>query len=373
MKRIYLDYASTTPVDKTVQKIIKKFSNIEYANPSALYASAIKSKNIINDAREKIASILHAHSDEIIFTSGGTESNNIAIQGITGGHIIISSIEHSSILETAKKLEERGVKVTYLPVDNNGLIDLDLLKKSITKETVLVSIMTVNNEIGSIQPIQDIAKVIRDYRKEFDTKYPIFHTDACQAPLYLPLFVEKMNIDILTLDSTKLYGPKGIGLLYIKRGVELKSIIFGGSQEKGIRPGTENVPAIMGFCTALEIAEKIREKEFIRISYLKNYFVKEILKINPNIKINGDLSKSIPHILNISIPNIDNEFFVLQSDARGVECSTKSACLKDEDESYVLRAIGSNSKNSVRFSFGKFTDKSQIKKTISIIKSILKK
>ncbi len=336
-------------------KEIKKYSTTAYMNPSALYSSAVNSKKALASARKRIADVLHAHPDEIYFTGSGTEANNLALN--VEGEIIMSAIEHSSVISKSAKV---------VRVDTNGIINLEELKKSITAETRLVSIMLVNNEIGTIEPIQEIAKIVRDARKEFGTTI-LFHTDACQAGL-LPLFVEKLGVDMMTLDGHKIYGPRGVGILYVRRGVKLDPIITGGGQEKGLRSGTENIPGIMGFALALEITDKLRDKEFKRLNELKTFFIKELIGKFKNIKINAAPEKASPHILNISIPGIDNEFFVLKLDAKGIECSTKSACLKDEDESYVLRAIGADSKTSVRFSFGRETTKSQLKK---VLKSII--
>ncbi|HEY4494506.1 MAG TPA: aminotransferase class V-fold PLP-dependent enzyme, partial [Candidatus Paceibacterota bacterium] len=225
-------------------------------------------------------------------------------------------------------------------------------------------------EIGTIEPIQEIAKIIRHKRKENNSIYPLFHTDACQAT-YLPLEMNKLGVDMLTLDSHKIYGPRGVGMLYIKRGIKLEPLIHGGGQEEGLRSGTENIPGILGFSLALELAEKNREKENNRLIELKNIFIEGLKKINPKIKINGNIENSSSHILNIHIPNIDNEFFLLKLDANGIECSTKSACLTDEDKSYVLNAINSDSKSSLRFSFGRQTKKSDIAHTLKIIVKII--
>lgn len=343
MKRIYLDYASLTPLDKKVAKVMKKYQGLDYTNPSSLYASGVASKKAILSARESIAKVLHAHPDEIIFTSGGTESNALVLKQFAGKKILVSAIEHSSIISTPG--------VTTVPVDTNGIINLEELKKAITPETALVSVMMVNNEIGSIQPIQEIAKIVRDANKKLGTRI-LFHTDASQA-MYLPIHVEKLGADLITLDGQKMYGPRGMGMLYIKRGTV-----------KIERGGTENVPGIMGFATALMLADKLREKESARLAESKKFFLKELQKKNLEIKVNGSLENSSPHILNISVPGIDNEFAVLKLDAKGIGCSTKSACLKDEDESYVLKAIGAESKNSLRFSFGRSTTKSQLKKVL---------
>ncbi len=359
-KKIYLDYASLTPIDKGVLKMVKKYSSKEYANPSSIYSSGVKAEKAIEDAKVRIAKILHAHPDEIVFTSGGTESNNLILQNFQDRQIIISSIEHSSIINSARSEKNN---IIHIPVDKNGFVDLEYLKKSITAETSLVSIMMVNNEIGTIEPIHEIAKIVRDANKRFGTKI-LFHTDACQTPIHLPIHVEKLGADMISLDGNKIYGPRGVGMLYIKRVNE-------NSEKKITRTGTENVPGIMGFAYALELADKMREKENMRISELKNFFLNELIKINSNIKINGNLENSVPNILNISIPGIDNEFFVLQLDVQRVECSTKSACLVDEDESYVLKAMGADSKTSVRFSFGRQTSKGDLKKVLKIIRKVL--
>lgn len=354
MRRIYLDYASLTPVDKGVIKEMKKYMNEDFMNPSALYSSAVNSKKAIEKAKKIIADIIHAHPDEIVFTSGGTESNQLVLNNKINKKIIISSIEHSSIIENDNYI--------HIPVSKEGIIDLDKLKESITSDTTLVSIMLVNNEIGIIEPIHDIAKIVRDARKKFNSPFPLLHTDASQAGNSLELFVEKMGIDFMTLDGSKIYGPRGCGILFVKR-----------NTMQIIRKGTENLPAIMGFAYALSKSQNNLQKENIRIKEIRDYFISEMMKLDKDIKINGSLKDSIPNILNISIPNIDSEFFVLQLDAKGIECSTKSACLRDQDESYVLKEIKADSKTSIRFSFGRFTKKTDIKKVIKEISKILQK
>ncbi len=417
-KRMYLDYASLTPVDPRVLSVMEKYSSASYANPSSWYKEGVAAKKAMDEARKVVADFLHAHADEIIFTSGGTEANNIALQGIVAAckndkpHIVISTVEHSSIMETASILENRGCEVTRIAVDDNGIVLLDELKKAIKVNTVLVSIMTVNNEIGTIQPIREIAKIIRQARVKFGGEkivYPLFHTDAAQAGLYDELNVEQLGVDFLTLDAGKLYGPRGVGALYVKRKVlngEIHPIMFGGGQEGGLRSGTENLPAIAGFAEALKIVagknsggkkndrENWCENESARVAGLKQMFIAGLLVIRKDISINGvggghvdfENSKSnrkvvisrtmtksniSPNILNVSIPNIDNEFFVMQLDAAGIACSTKSSCLRDEEESYVLRAIGADSKTSIRFSFGRWTKKRDIKRALKVIGRIL--
>ena len=399
-KRIYLDYASLTPVDPRVIREMKKFSAPIYANPSSLYAEGVAARKAMADGRKSVADFIRAHPDEIIFTSGGTEANGLALEGagrtarrsgIEKPHLIISSIEHSSIIEVAKMMEKYGCEVTRLSVSSSGIVNLDELRKALKPSTYLVSIMTVNNEVGTIQPVREIAKIVRDYRKsktgvaEKVAHYPLFHTDAAQAGLFEELNVEKLGVDLLTLDSSKMYGPRGMGCLYVKRNTPIEPIIYGGGQEKGLRSGTENIPAIMGFAKALELVgaelakgvkgETVGKEHFSQvkcsISDMRAELIDGLRKIRPNITVNGAKSDNqSPHILNVSIPGIDNEFFVLQLDAKGISCSTKSSCLRDSEESYVLKAIGADSKTSVRFSFGRWTKKRDVKRALLALFSI---
>jgi len=404
-KRIYLDYASLTPIDPRVIAEVKKFSSMEYGNPSSFYREGVKAKEVLKNSRAEIASFICSEPDEIYFTSGGTESNNIAILGTIESlhdkgveyekmHVLISIIEHSSIRECANALTAKGVKVELIPVNKEGIVDVDEVRKMIKPNTVIVSVMMVNNELGSVQPIREIAKVIRHYRSNAtstsdfnfqDFAYPVFHTDASQAFLYEPLNVAKLGVDILTLDSSKVYGPRGIGLIFIKKDTPVSPIIFGGGQESGLRSGTENIGAIRGFAKALEISFNDKENETKRIMDLREYFASGLKKIREDIIFNGPVTikeyergyieksepNCSPHILNVTIPKIDNEFFVLQLDAKGICCSTKSSCLGDEAESYVLNAIGANSKESVRFSFGRWTTRKDIDKVLNVIGKII--
>jgi len=406
-KRIYLDYASLTPIDPIVQKEMEKYSSADYANPSSFYKEGVNAKNALNNGRGRAAGFIRAHPTEITFTSGGTESNNMAIAGSVESlhekgvayedmHIIISAIEHSSIRECANYLNGKGVAVDTVSVDPQGIVSLDDLKKKLRKNTVIVSIMTVNNEIGSIQPIREIAKMVRHFKSKSDTsfdfqdfQYPIFHTDASQAGLYEDLNVEKLGVDLLTLDGTKVYGPRGIGMLFIRKDTPISPILYGGGQENGRRSGTENIPAIMGLAKALDIAGVQREGEVVRIIELKKYFIEQLKSIRSDVNVNGEVvtvspqnrasqissvaTMFSPHILNVTIPKIDNEFFVMQLDAKGVCASTKSSCLRDEDESYVLKSIGADSRRSIRFSFGRFTTMKDLEKAMEVIRGILPK
>jgi cysteine desulfurase len=368
---IYLDYASITPIDRRVARVFKKYSGIEYMNPSSMHTAGVMAKRAVDLARNTVATSIGAHADEIVFTGSGTEANNIALLGISTpiSHIMVSAIEHSSVLEPARILNERGVDVTYIPVDANGLIDLEFLKKNLRRDTALVSVMMVNNEIGTIEPIKEIVKIVRDHRKTTGAN-TLVHTDACQAPISESISMEKLGVDLMTLDGHKIYGPRGIGMLYVRRGVNLNPIVYGGGQEKGLRSGTENVPAIMGFAEAIK---SFGSKDTEYILKLKNTFLDTIKKDIPEVKVNGGLTNTAPHILNIEIPGIDSEFFVLKLDARGVYASTKSSCLRDEDESYVLKSIGGKSSSSIRFSFGKSLKNREVKKAARIVVEIAKK
>ncbi len=375
MERIYLDYASITPVDKRVVREMKKYSRREYANPSAWHKEGVEAGKAIIAAREKIAGFIHAHPDEIVFTSGGTEANNIAIMGTIEAirragvdykdiHILGSAIEHSSVRECFVELKRRGVEVEEVKVDSRGGVLVDDLEKKIRANTVLISVMMVNNETGVVQPIREVSRILRHSKNE---KKPLFHTDVSQA-VYQELNVEKLGIDLLTLDASKMYGPSGTGALFVRRNTPIEPIIFGGGQENGLRSGTENLPGVMGFAKAVELLANELKKEVSRLAELKRFFTEELMKIRPDAKLNGEGADASPHIANISIPGIDNEFFVLQLDAKGVACSTKSSCLRDEGDSYVLRVMGADGNSSVRFSFGRWTTRREIKRTIRILR-----
>ncbi len=393
-----MDYASLTPVDPKVLREMEKYSGIKYANPSSWHKEGVAANKAIVDARKRIASFLHARPEEIVFTSGGTEANNLALIGPIESlhkkgveyekmHVIVSAIEHSSVTECINTLNEKGVQVSVIPVDENGTVSLEELKKQIKSNTVIISIIMVNNEVGVIEPIRDIVKIVRQARKEHgaegkekeenifsfqsDVSYPLFHTDAAQA-MYMNLNVDELGIDMLTLDSGKMYGPRSVGALYVKKNTQLEPIMYGGGQEGGMRSGTENVASIMGFARALDIISVEREHEYERLTDLKGFFIDQLKEFKPEVKILSDGAETSPHILNISIPGVENEFFVFELDAKGISCSTKSSCLHDEDESYVLKAMDQSSKNSVRFSFGRFTKMSDVRKVISVIKELIK-
>jgi len=394
-KRIYMDYAAATPIDNDVLKAMQPYFTVLFGNAGAIYKEGVIIKTAIDGARKSIADVLNARSEEIVFTSGGTESNNLAIFGVISAledsgmrikdmHFITSAIEHSSVLELFKFLEKKGANVSYIGTEENGIVNVKDIKEALKENTVLVSIMYVNNEIGTIQPIAEIAKTLRHFRKKKlkskiqNPRLPYLHTDASQAPLYFQLDVEKMHIDLMTLGGQKIYGPKGVGCLYKKRDVKINSIIKGGWQENKLRAGTENTPLIIGFAKALELAEKNREKEYERIKTLRDYFITKIYKKIPKAKLNGSRESRSPNNINVYIPNINGEFFVVLLDNKGITCATRSACKEgDENEgSYVIEALRygrERAKSSLRFSLGKETTKKDIDYVIKILSENIKK
>lgn len=350
-------------------------------NASAIHEIGITEKRKLENARQAVAEVLGAHADEIIFTSGATESNNLAILGLVSNfnkpHIVTTNIEHASVLEVCRHLEKTGqAEVTFVEVEANGVVDPKKIKKALQPNTVLVSVMYANNEIGTIQPIREIAKEIRHFNK-INSKKVLFHTDATQAMNYLPVGVEQLGVDLLSFNSAKIYGPKGAGALYVKRNTPLQSIMFGGDQEKGLRPGTENVAGAIALAQALVAVEKIKDKEVKRLKILRDYFIKKILKINPAFVVNGDLEYRLPNNINITIPNIPSDLLVIELSAKGVMASAKSACKSgDGKASHVIQAINSQSKDtdgSLRFSLGRQTSKKDIDTALKALKEILKK
>lgn len=383
-KRIFLDFASTTPTDLRVLKEMEKYHSLVFANPSALYSEALTAKDAVNKSREKIGTILNCRKEEIVFTSGGTESNNLALLGIFEAHktsefiphFITTVSEHPAILEVLQEVEKRGGEVTYLNVDEDGLVSLKDLANSIKSNTVLVTVIYGNNEIGTIQPVKEIGRVIKDWRTKNHTSLPYFHTDACQAGLYLPLDVLKLGVDLLTLDGIKMYGPKGAGLLYVKNGVKILPVNFGGGQEKGLRSGTENVPAIVGLAKAIEIADSMRESGSARLSQIRDYAIESILKIFPNSKLNGSHEFRLPNNVNICFKGLDAEFAVISLDVLGISASYSSSCrtLKDDSSSYVVENLGRKdcALSSLRFTLGRTSTKSDIDTLVSCLKKVIK-
>lgn len=381
---IYLDHAAATPLDRRVEKSMRPFFRKEFGNPSSFHTSGKSAKDAIQAARKKIAGILHVGSDEILFTSGGTESDNLAVLGVAranvahGKHLIVSAIEHHAVLEAAMFLEKKeGFSVTYLKPDRDGIITPDQVFEALRPDTTLVSIMYANNEIGTIEPISEIGNVIQKYRSERKNAFPVFHTDACQAAGYSDVNVEKLHVDLLTLNGSKIYGPKGIGLLYLHRGLKIQPLQFGGAQERGLRPGTENVACIVGLAEAFEIVQMEKEKESARLSELRDFFIKELLACLPKIRLNGHATQRIPNNVNISVMDVEGEALLLYLDAAGIYASTGSACASASlDPSHVILALGlpyEVAHGSLRFSLGRETTKKDIKYVLKVIPALVEK
>jgi cysteine desulfurase len=364
LKRVYLDYAATTPVHPEVILAMTPYFAEIWGNPSSIHACGLEARSAVEEARDKIAGLIGAHKDEIFFTSGGTEADNWALQGIAsanrarGNHIITSSIEHHAVLETCKHLEEQGFSITYLPVDRYGMVNPDEVKKAITSKTILISIMHANNEVGSIQPIPEIGKVAK-------TAGVYFHTDAVQTVGHIPVDVNKLGVDMLSISAHKLYGPKGIGALYIRAGTDIQPLIYGGGQEKQMRAGTENVPGIVGFGKAVELAQEEMDDEARRISQLRDTLLKNIMKNVEHTYLNGHPTKRLPNNANVSFAFVEGEAICLNLDLAGICAATGSACSSMSMEaSHVLLAIGLSpelARSSLRFSFGKWSTEEDVK------------
>ncbi len=385
-KPIYLDYASTTPTDPRVVRTMLPYFNKYYGNASSIYRLGQKSKEALNDARATAAKILNCQPEEIIFTGSGTESINLAIKGIIsaqgreGQHLITSAIEHHAVLNACSRMNQWGNDLSIIPVDKDGIIRLPDLAKAIKKNTVLVSIMAANNEVGSLQPIREIGIYLTKLnQKRLKAKLPYiyFHTDACQATGAIELNVKKLHVDLLTVNGSKIYGPKGTGLLYIKKGTTITPLIDGGGQEKNLRSGTENVPGIVGLAKALEISEKARRQESRRLSQLRDWLIKEILGKIPKTRLNGHPSKRLPNNINVSILDLEGEALLLYLDELGISASTGSACTSDSLEpSHVIRALGAPyeaAHGSIRFTLGRQTTKKELKYLMSHLPKIVKR
>ncbi len=376
MKKIYLDNAATTPTDpRVVQAMLPYFTEV-YGNPSSLHAFGQGAKHAIEDARHTVAAFIGAKPEEIVFTSGGTESNNFTIKGVAsarrenGNHIITSKIEHHAVLEPCHFLEKQGFKVTLIPVDKYGLVDPADVNKAITDNTILISIMHANNEIGSIEPIAEIGKLAR-------SKGVYFHTDAVQTLGHFPIDVDEMNVDVLSASGHKLYGPKGIGILYIRKGVRMLPIMHGGDHEQGRRASTHNVPGIVGFGKAVELAKEEMGKEIEKLTFLRDKLIKGILGAIEFTRLNGHPTQRLPNNVNVSISYVEGESMLLNLDMEGIACSTGSACTSSSLEpSHVLAAIGlshEHAHGSLRFSLGRQTLEDDIDYVLEILPGIVSK
>ena len=376
MKNIYFDNAATTRIDDNVLKKMLPYLKDNYGNASAIYKLGKESHKAIEEVRNYIAETFNCNKDEIYFTSGGSESDNTALKGIAyankdkGKHIITSKIEHPAILETCKQLSKDGFDITYLNVDENGIVDLEELKSSIREDTILISVMFANNEIGTIEPIEEIGKIAHEHGI-------IFHTDAVQAVGTIKIDVEKMNIDSFSASAHKFHGPKGIGILYMKKGIKFNPLIAGGHQEKRKRAGTENVASIVGLGEALKISYENLEEKNKKIKELRDYYFKEVESRIPYIKINGDLKNRLPGNANISFRFIEGEGLLLNLDNIGICASSGSACTSGSlDPSHVLLAIGlphEIAHGSLRISIGKYNTKEEVDYLIESLVEIVQR
>ncbi|HIU25126.1 MAG TPA: cysteine desulfurase NifS, partial [Candidatus Copromorpha excrementigallinarum] len=369
-KQVYLDYSATTPVKEEVVKEMIPYYGQIFGNPSSLYGPGLEAKKGLDLARKRVADLINADPKEIFFTSCGTEADNWVLEGAAdslknrGKHIVTSRIEHHAILHTCEYLEKHGFEVTYLDVDGDGFVNPETLKKAIRDDTVLVSIMTVNNEIGTIQPIKELAAAAKE-------RGVLFHTDAVQALGNMPIDVKEMGVDFLSMSAHKIYGPKGVGALYIRKGVRLSSFMHGGAQENKKRAGTENTAGIVGFGKAAELAMENLDSHIKHSEGLRDYFWQEIEKNISGVQLNGSREKRHPGNLNVSFDYIEGEAILLMLDGNGISVSTGSACSsKSLAPSHVLEAIGisiTKMNGTVRFTVGDFTTKEDIDYTVEVL------
>ncbi len=374
MNIIYLDNSATTPIKTEVLQEMMPYLTTEYGNASSLYSVGRNAKRAIEKARNRVAELLNCNHNEIYFTGGGSESDNIALKGFAyankekGNHIITSKIEHPAILETCKTLERQGFEVSYINVNEDGIIDVEELRKSIKPNTILISVMTANNEVGTIQPIEEIAKIAHDNNI-------VFHTDAVQAIGNVQIDVEKMRIDMLSLSSHKINGPKGVGALYIKNGIEVEKFINGGHQEKDRRAGTENVAGIVGIGKAAEIARKNMETHIRNLSKIRDYYIKKVQKEIPDIRINGSMENRLPGNANISFKGINASELIFKLDERGICVSSGSACSSgNTNPSHVLTAMNVPEvylNSAIRTTFGDNNTFEQVDYVVKILKQII--
>lgn len=378
MKKIYMDHAGTTPTMKEVVDSMLPYFTEKFGNASSIYSYGREAKSALENSRISIANLINAEPDEIFFTSGGTEADNWALRGTAlankngKNHIITSSIEHHAILNTCKDLEKLGFKVTYLPVDKYGLVDPKQLASCITDETMLVSIMHANNEIGTIEPIKELVKIVKEKDENI-----YFHTDAVQTVGKIPVNVKELNVDLLSMSAHKIYGPKGIGALFIKRGTNIKPFLTGGAQEGKMRAGTENIPAIVGFGKAAEIAHRDLFKEKDRLTKLRDHLINGIINNIPYTRLNGHPTYRLPHNVNVCFEFIEGESMLLNLDMKGICASSGSACTSGSLEpSHVLLAIGlphEIAHGSLRLTLGRDNEKKDVDYVIETLKEIVGK
>ncbi|MBI2617931.1 cysteine desulfurase [Candidatus Kaiserbacteria bacterium] len=379
-RRIYLDHAAATPLDPRVLKKMQPYWNHHFGNAGGVYREGESAREALSLAREDIAHTLSVHPEEIIFTSGGTEANNLAILGfmealsrkeeLARTHIITNSGEHPSVRDSFLFLKEKGVSVSVVDFNEEGIVRPEDIRALLRRETRLVSISYVNNEIGTVQPIHEISEVLREHEKKEKVEVA-FHTDASQAPLYFDCTPKYLGADMMTIDAQKIYGPKGVGFLYKRKNIELAPLMKGGNQEYGLRPGTENIPLIVGMKESFTEAAAHYMLESASIASLQDYFIEELKKHVPRAVLNGDRFKRSPSIINISIPGMDNEYLVIALDEHGIAAATKSACLGRQGEpSYVIELLSKSrevAKSAVRFSLGRKITRKDIDRVVSVL------
>jgi cysteine desulfurase len=381
--RRYFDYAAATPVDPLVQKKMQTYDTWLFHNAGTIYKEGVLADQALADARARMATIVHAMPEEIIFTSGGTESDNLALYGILRAyqgkkkpHMIFSDIEHSAVYEWAVRMVDRKeIEATYIPVDTEGQVDLRILKESIRPETVLISIQYVNSETGTIQPVKDISRIVRKYRKEHESVYPYFHTDAAQAPLYMPIHLDTLGADLLSLNGSKIYGPH-LGALLVRRGVLFEPLFYGGTQENGMRAGTVNVSAVLGFVEALSLADSRREKDTRRLGKQRASLVDKLAQFQ-HVHILGNSDTTTPAHVFMSVDGYPSDLLVLELDARGIAVSSQSACTVGGGEISRVQTVVTqgtdHTAGTIRITLGRMTTSNDIQVLIQALKDIFKK
>jgi cysteine desulfurase len=374
MKRIYLDHAATTPTRPEVVEAMLPYFTDAFGNASSIYSYGREARGAVEEARTKVAELIGARSEEIIFTSGGTEADNYALKGVAyanerkGNHIITTSIEHHAVIEVCKFLEKRGFRLTYLPVDKYGLVDPDDVKRAIIDKTILISVMHANNEVGTIEPVEEIGKIAREAGV-------CFHTDAVQTMGHIPVNVDKLKVDLLAISAHKFYGPKGVGALYARKGTRLVSFMHGGEQEKRRRAGTESVPAIVGLGKAVELAGQEISKEAERLAYLRDKLIKGLGEKIDHIRLNGHPMRRLPNNVNVSVDFVEGESLLLNLDLEGICASTGSACSSAILEpSHVLLALGlppEQAHGSLRFTLGRENTAADVERVLEVLPGIV--
>jgi cysteine desulfurase len=374
MKRVFLDHAATTPTDPRVVKAMLPYFSDSFGNPSSIHSLGLETRTAVAEAREKVANLIGATSGEIIFTSGGTEADNLAIKGVAqanaqrGKHIVTTRIEHHAVEESCHYLEKQGFRVTLVGVDKDGMVDPKDMEKAVTPETILISVMHANNEVGTIQPIAEIGRMARQ-------RGVYFHTDAVQTVGHIPAKVDELGVDLLAVSAHKLYGPKGIGVLYVRKGTRIVSFLHGGGQERGLRASTENVPGIVGLGRAAEIAQAEMDAESKHVTRLRDKLIEGLLERIPQVRLNGHPTQRLPNNVNISVASVEGESLAVSLDLEGIAVSTGSACNSEAMEpSHVLTAMGvpvELARGSVRFSLGKKNTDEEIDRVLEAFPRIV--